>query len=201
MARESRADGALAKDDAYAAGVLMAWIVMFARVLGMVALLNPGLLKPLLWPFGAMLAVNVGFAAWHYLSSLTVAGHQADTMGEVPLKNPFSLWAATKFGLLFAVVLLMVEIARRSFSTTGLMYVAVLAGTTDVDAITLSMVDFARDTSQLGIAAQAVVAGVLSNTVVKAGLTVVLGSRGLARRMIIATAAMMVAGLLGIWLA
>ncbi|GAB2894178.1 MgtC/SapB family protein [Uliginosibacterium flavum] len=200
MARESRAGGEAVKDDAYAAGVLMAWIVMFARVLGMVALLNPSLLKPLLWPFGAMLAVNVGFAGWHYLRSLSAAGHQADTMGEVPLKNPFSLWAATKFGLLFAVVLLMVEIARRSFSTAGLMYVAVLAGTTDVDAITLSMVDFAREPGLLGTAAQAVVAGVLSNTVVKAGLTVVLGSRGLARRMIIATVAMMAAGLLAIWL-
>jgi uncharacterized membrane protein (DUF4010 family) len=121
-------------------------------------------------------------------------------MGEVPLKNPFSLWAATKFGLLFAVVLLMVEITRRSFSTAGLIYVAVLAGTTDVDAITLSMVDFGREASQLGIAGQAVVAGVLSNTVVKAGLTVVLGSRGLARRMVIATVAMLAVGLLAIWL-
>lgn len=200
IARESRTGGLASKDDAYAAGVLIAWCVMFVRVLGMVLLLNPALIVPLLWPFGGMLAVNAGFAGWHYLRSLSGTGHQADTVAEIPLKNPFSLWSASKFGLLFAVVLLLVEITRRSFSTTGLLYVAVLAGTTDVDAITLSMVDLARESSQIGLAAQAVVAGVLSNTVVKAGLTVALGSRGLARRMSVATGSVLAVGLLAVWL-
>ncbi|MBS1208902.1 MAG: MgtC family [Proteobacteria bacterium] len=200
ISRESRTGFQPSKDDAYAAGVLIAWAVMFVRVLVMVLALNPTLIMPLLWPFGAMLLIDMGFAGWFYLRSLRDASHAPDTLGEVPLKNPFSLWSATKFGLLFAVVLLMVEITRRSFSMAGLVYVAVLAGTTDVDAITLSMADMARNVAQLPIAVQAVVAGVLSNTVVKAGLTVVLGSHGLARRVCAATLVMLLVGILALWL-
>lgn len=201
MARESRLstqDRTLRFDDAYAAGVLVAWCVMFGRVLGMILLLNPKLLAPLLWPFGAMLAVNAGLALWFYRCSWRDAAHRADHVAVVPLKNPFSLWSASKFGLLFAVVLLLVELARKSFSASGVLYVAVLAGLTDVDAITLSMSDFGKDPERLGLAAQAVVAAVWANTLVKAGLTVALGSRGLAWRVCLATAAMLLLGALGL---
>lgn len=200
IARESRASGQPAKDDAYAAGILIAWSVMFVRVLAMILMLNPALVVPLLWPFGVMLGVNAGFSVWYYLSSLRGTQKTPETLGEVELKNPFSLWAASKFGLLFAAVLLVVELSRRSFSSASLLYVAVLAGLTDVDAITLSMVDFGRVPEQVLLASQAVVAGVLSNTVVKAGMTLGLGSRGLARRVCSATACMLLAGVLAIWL-
>ncbi|WP_217423254.1 MgtC/SapB family protein [Uliginosibacterium aquaticum] len=196
LARESRsaADPARQLDDAYAAGVLIAWSVMFVRVLAMVTLFNAALLRPLLAPFAAMLLVNAALAGWYYHQSLRDMAHQIERVGVVPLKNPFSLWAATKFGLLFAVVLLLVELARRSFSASGLIYVAVLAGMTDVDAITLSMVDFARAPEQLQLAAYAVVAAVWANTLVKAALTLVLGSRGTARRVCFATVVMLVLG-------
>ncbi|PLK50195.1 hypothetical protein C0V76_06075 [Uliginosibacterium sp. TH139] len=196
LARESRsaADPARQLDDAYAAGVLIAWSVMFVRVLVMVTLLNVALLRPLLAPFTAMLLVNAALAGWYYHQSLRDMAHQIERVGVVPLKNPFSLWAATKFGLLFAVVLLLVELARRSFSASGLIYVAVLAGMTDVDAITLSMVDFARAPEQLQLAAYAVVAAVWANTLAKAALTLVLGSRGMARRVCFATVVMLVLG-------
>jgi uncharacterized membrane protein (DUF4010 family) len=55
------------------------------------------------------------------------------------LKNPFSLTAAVKFGLLFAAVLLVVagsSATSRAGATTSSPRVA---GLTDVDAITLSM--------------------------------------------------------------
>lgn len=197
MARESRAaeqGGGQQLDDAFAAGVLIAWSVMFLRVLAMVLVLNPALIKPLLGPFGAMLVVNAGLAGWLYRQSQRSVRQGSEAVAEVALKNPFSLWSASKFGLLFAVVLLLVELARQSFSASGVLYVAAFAGLTDVDAITLSMADFARDGAQMQIAAQAIVIAVWANTLVKAGMAVALGSRGMARRVCIATGAMLLVG-------
>ena len=52
------------------------------------------------------------------------------------MQNPFSLWAAAKFGALFAVVLLAVKIVQEQFPPSGLYAVAAIAGLTNVDAIT-----------------------------------------------------------------
>ena len=52
---------------------------------------------------------------------------------------------------------------------------AALAGTTDVDAITLSMAQYARSGNPQ-VAAHAITIAVLSNTVVKTGMVLVLGS-------------------------
>ncbi|KAF7600569.1 MAG: hypothetical protein CGU29_01760 [Candidatus Dactylopiibacterium carminicum] len=196
LARESRQKGDAAMDDAYAGGVLIAWSVMFVRILVMVAIINPGLIPVMLWPFVFMLLVNTGFALTYYWRSQRSARHHPASVSEVPLKNPFSLWSASKFGMLFAVVLLLVGITRQHFSSSGMVLVAILAGTTDVDAITLSMADLAREATHVPIALQAVVAATLSNTVVKAGMTMLLGSHGLGRRMLLATLAVLVTGLL-----
>lgn len=198
MARESRADGQRGLDDAYAAGVLIAWCVMFLRVLGMVALLNLDLLERLLWPFAAMLLLNAVLALYFYRRSVLGSDAHTQQVGAVPLKNPFSLWSAFKFGLLFAGVLLLVALARQEVSASGVLYVAVLAGLTDVDAITLSMSDFAKDPAQATLAAQAVVLAVWANTVTKAGLCIGLGSRGLAWRVGLATLAILLAGALSL---
>lgn len=200
LSRESRGGMPGTTDDAYAAGILVAWLVMFFRVALMVVLLNRDLVAPLLLPFAVMVVANAGFAGSYYLRSLRAASAHGDNLGVVEVKNPFSLWAASKFGLLFAIVLLVVEITRRSFSASGIVFVGIVAGTTDVDAITLSMADFARDPAQLQIAVQAIVAAILSNTVIKASLAAGLGSRGLARKVLPATAAIIVGGVVTLFL-
>ena len=65
---------------------------------------------------------------------------------------------------------------------------AFLAGLTDVDAITLSMAEFAKGGGLVDQAALAIVIAALSNTMVKAGLVMGLGSGTLRGRMIVATA-------------
>jgi uncharacterized membrane protein (DUF4010 family) len=64
--------------------------------------------------------------------------------GGVPLSNPFSLTSAAKFAALFALYSLLVAIVQQHFPPEGVYVVAALAGTTDVDAITLSMSEYAR---------------------------------------------------------
>lgn len=199
MARESRTASLVshAMDDAYASGILIAWSVMFLRVAGMLLLLNPAVLEVAGLPLAAMFVVGALSAAIFYRRSFSVPSSLPVT--SVPLRNPFSIWSACKFAALFAIVLLLVEFTRRSFADSGVIYVAVLAGATDVDAITLSMSDFGKDPTRLALAASAIVATTLSNTVTKAAMSFVLGSKGLAWRIGSVTALMLVAGGAGLW--
>jgi uncharacterized membrane protein (DUF4010 family) len=175
-----------------ACGILLAWTAMFARVIVEVAVVNRALLGPVLVPFAVMAVVVGGFAAFFYFRG----GTERDGAGEGDLliKNPFSLTAAAKFAVLFALVLLAVKIVQENSPPGGLYAVAALAGLTDVDAITLSMAEFAKN-GEPSVAVIAIVIAALTNTVVKCGMAVVLAGLSLGRPLIIATAATLLAGL------
>jgi uncharacterized membrane protein (DUF4010 family) len=187
FSRQSRDPAYAAAGSALASGILVAWAVMFVRVLVEVLVVNRALLPHLALPFVAMALTAVG-AAWFYRSRAATVER---TEG-VPLKNPFSLTAAAKFAAFFALVLLVVKLVQTYAPGGGVYFVAALAGTTDVDAITLSMAQYARSGSSQ-IAVQAITIAALVNTVVKTVMVAVLGSPSL-RAPIFASAALVVAG-------
>jgi uncharacterized membrane protein (DUF4010 family) len=177
--------------NALACGILLAWAVMFVRVLVLVAVVNRTLLTPLLVPFVAMAVVVAGFAAWLYYSDGSARG---EARGTVEVRNPFSLTAAAKFAAFFAVVLLAVKIVQETMPPSGLYAVAALSGMADVDAITLSMAELAK-TGEAQVAVLSIVIAALSNTLVKCGMVVVFAGLALGRPILIATAATLLAGL------
>jgi uncharacterized membrane protein (DUF4010 family) len=158
------------------------------RVMVEVLVVNRALLPQVLPAFVAMTLVSGGFA-W-FLLRRTDAATEA---GEVQLRNPFSLTSAIKFAALFAAVLLIVKIVQLQAPPSGMYLVAGLAGMTDVDAITLSMAQYAHNNSPQ-IAAHAITIAALSNTVVKAGMVVVLGGARLRKPILVATAAIVGTG-------
>lgn len=176
---------------ALAAGILLAWLMMSLRLLVMVGLLSLPLFARL-WPMLAMMALASGIAAllFYRKGSVTVGG-QPDA---VKVKNPFSLLAAAQFGLLFLLVLSIVRLTELYLPMEGLYLVAAIAGTTDVDAITLSMTSLAQKESNIAIAAAAIVIATLSNTLVKALMVAVLGSRLLREQIGYAAGFIMLAG-------
>ena len=195
FARESREAPTPARGNALAAGALLAWVVMFARVVIEVAVVNPGLVARVLVPFSVMAIVAALVAAVSYRQSVAEKSGESRPAAAVPLKNPFSLMAATKFGLVFAAVTLVVKLTQHYFPGGGLYVVAALAGLTDVDAITLSMADFARQGGDPTTAVGAIAIAAVANTMVKCGLVVALGSRPLRRRLLLATLLILAAGL------
>jgi uncharacterized membrane protein (DUF4010 family) len=194
FARQSRIDPAPAAAHALAAGILLAWVVMFARVVVEVAVVDFRLVARVLVPFSVM-AVVAGLAAAASYRQGVAPSTDAAAGAAVPLKNPFSLTAATKFGLAFAAVMLVVKLAQEYLPASGLYAVAALAGLTDVDAITLSMADFSRQGGAPATAVGAITVASVSNTVVKCALVAALGSSPLRRRMVAATLAILAAGL------
>ena len=176
---------------ALACGILLAWAVMVGRILGLVLAVNRDLLWPLLPPILAMGAVCL-LGAW----LLYRRSDKAQSQDGVPLSNPFSLTSAVKFGLLFAAVLLMVKVAQHYFPGGGVYVLAALAGLTDVDAITLSMAEYAR-ANPANVAALAVVIAAVSNTIVKCAMVTSLGGPALRRPVLLATVAIVIAAVAG----
>jgi uncharacterized membrane protein (DUF4010 family) len=183
---------------AFASGILVAWAIMFARVLVVVAVVNRALLGPLFLPFAAMALVAAGAAALIYLRGHP-DGKGASARDNLRVANPFSITSAAKFAAFFAVVLVAVKIAQDNFSDSGVYAVAALAGLTDVDAITLSMAELAK-TGSAQVAVIAIVIASLVNTAVKCGIAFVLGGPALGRPLLLAIGAMLIAGLASVLL-
>jgi uncharacterized membrane protein (DUF4010 family) len=194
FAKQSReAPGRPGHGDALAAGLFLAWTVMAVRVLVVVAVLNTALLTALATPMAVMGVISAGAALMCYRRSAAAAPAGAGEGGGVPLKNPFSLTSAAKFAALFAVVLLVVKLAEKTFHGEGLYAIALLAGLTDVDPIALSMAEYATAGDSLSIATVSVVIAALANTASKCGLVLALGRGTVRSRALAGTIAVIVA--------
>lgn len=171
-----------------ACGLLATSAVMFPRILLEVGLVNPALLPPLLLPVGAAGAVYaIGALVFYRISSSAPTENV-----EPPLKNPFELAPALRFAGLLALILLLIEAAKEWFGETGVYGVAILSGLSDVDAITLSLANNARNGLDHTVAIQSIFLATLSNSLIKALLIVLIGGRELAVR----TLPIMIGGLL-----
>ena len=195
FARQSREKAHARSAPAFACGILIAWGVMFLRVLATVLIVNRALLPRLVLPFLGMAAVAAGFA-WVMFRRRADDGSAGSG---VPLSNPFSLTSAAKFAALFALVLLLVAFVQQNYPRGGVYVVAALAGTTDVDAITLSMSQYARQ-GEVDVAVTAIVIAALTNTVVKALMVTGLGAPGLRRPVLLGAASIVFAGLAAVLL-
>ncbi|MDH3247857.1 MAG: DUF4010 domain-containing protein [Acidimicrobiia bacterium] len=161
-----------------ALGVLLAWVIMFGRILVEVGVVNPGLLASVWIPiFGAGLIAG-GWAAWLYTRSVDGI---SETEEPRTFTNPFRLGPAIQFGLLYGLVLIGSKALSEWLGATGIYAGAIVSGLADVDAITLSMAELSRGTGVVedDVAANAIVFAAASNTLVKAGIVWVIGSPGI----------------------
>jgi uncharacterized membrane protein (DUF4010 family) len=188
FARQSREKLYTQASLALTSGIVLAWAVMFVRVIIEVLVVNRALLPRVVVPCAVMAAVAAAFG-WVYHRRTQVAREA----GGVPLTNPFSLTAAAKFAALFAGVLLLVKLVETYAPPGGVYFVAALAGTTDVDAITLSMAEFARH-GDSAVAVNAIVIAAITNTLVKAGMVAFLGAGSLRKPVLAAALAIIVSG-------
>ena len=163
-----------------ALGILLAWTIMFFRVIIMVGIISR--------PLGLRLLLGMGIMGVECLAIcfLLWRGQKTTEKGSVSAgENPFELSQAVKFGLLYGVITFGAKAAQVYLGGAGLYIAGALAGLTDVDAISLSMANMAQqDPANIDAAARAVIIAALSNTVVKAGMAVSMGSIPLRKRML-----------------
>lgn len=157
----------------FAVAIITSWVIMFFRVIVEVAVINRRLL-PLIWPaLAAMGIAGLIYAIYLYFSQLAVDEE------ELRLSNPFELGTAIKFGLIFAVILLITKAAEIYLGEKGIFITSFFAGLADVDAITLSISGLTRlgGSISLNTGKVAVILATMSNTLAKGTLVYYLGSK------------------------
>ncbi len=194
FSRTSRREAALAFP--LASGVLGACTVLIARVALVATVLNPSVAAALVWLLLPPLLVGAG--------GVTIALRRPrpsdhDT-AERP-ESPLGLWSSLKMAVGFQVVLILIPLVQQTWGATGVRASAALLGATDMDALTLAMCRLAAGGADAALAAEGIAIGILASTVLKLGITLVLGSRSFRRWASSSLAALAAASALGLWIA
>jgi uncharacterized membrane protein (DUF4010 family) len=172
---------------ALALGTVAACTVLPARIIGVLMVLSatvaeaalPFLVPPVL--VGAIILL-LAFRRRH-----EGGGGEAKVEAE---KSPLRVVASIRMALLFWVALVAIGYVQARFGSAGVYSSAVLLGLTDMDALTVAMARLGATGDRATLAATGIAIGLLSNTVFKLTLGLVLGSAGYRRWLLIGLGAL-----------
>ncbi len=158
-----------------ASGILLAAAIMYPRILLEVAVVNPALLEALWPPMAAMTLGCAGTAIWLWRHKELFANIDTSKL----ITEPFQLIPAIKFGSLLVLILLISHGIQAQVGDRGLWLVSIIAGLTDVDAITLTLARMSKNSLTSETAVTGITLAAITNTLVKGGLAYVAGRRSL----------------------
>ncbi len=159
-----------------ASAISIACTFMFFRVLILAFLINPELALGMLIPF--LLATITGLAFTYFI-------YQHSRPMEVSLdesfaKNPLQLSEAVRFAIIFGIVYGASEFVQARYGNLGVYIISLLSGLTDVDAITLSLAQLARDGKLLALVSiNGIIIASVTNSFVKLGIATWIGGKSL----------------------
>ncbi|SNR80271.1 MgtC/SapB family protein [Desulfurobacterium atlanticum] len=155
----------------YAAGIVGASAIMFLRILILIFIVSPVLLKYFILP--CLMATTLGFV--FVFKNAKLKTKQGE---KIEVHNPYELSNALKFGFLFGVILFITKFAVKYAGAWGLFAVSAISGLSDVDAITLSLAKLSAS-NEIGVfvAVIGIFLAATVNTLFKWFLTLFAGDR------------------------
>jgi uncharacterized membrane protein (DUF4010 family) len=154
---------------------MIASTVVFGRVVVEILMVASKTGLSMIYPFLTMMAwmALVSVACWLLSRKEIIKPPQSEP--------PSEMKGAVMFGLLYALVLLGVAVAKHHFGQGGLFTVAAISGLTDMDAITLSTANLVNG-NHLDPATgwRIILTGGVANLIFKGFMVTVIGSRLLA---------------------
>jgi len=178
-----------------AAGVIVASVTMFPRIVVVASVIAPSLAPLIIWPVSLISLSGYGIVWW-----LVKHTNTATAPGTLQLENPFDLSTALKFGVLLALIMWLTRLLQTGFGHSGIFLLAGISGISDVDAITLSLSRLVGK----GVTAQSAGLGILlaatANTVVKGVIVAAISGGEMARWVAGAFLVLIFSGLIGIWI-
>ncbi len=178
FSQRSRTNEELARP--FSLAIIVAWTVMFIRVLIIVFALERSLVQNIIMPIGVVTLVGLGYCVFLFLRQRSAVSD------DLQFVNPFELGPALKFGAIFAVVLVVARAAQLGFGNVGVYISSFISGLVDVDAIAFTMIDLVTGSTQLDpvVGSRAIVIAALSNTLFKGSFALITGSRNLRRALL-----------------
>jgi uncharacterized membrane protein (DUF4010 family) len=165
FSKRSKDNESLSKETAI--GIGLANSMMFFRVFVLVLIFNPLLAKLIVAPF--ILASISGFLYLYTLSSGARVVKQ-----KIEFTNPFDVFESIKFGLIFGIVFISIELGYEYLGNEGLYIVSLVAGLSDVDAITIAISEMKNITASIAIFS--IIVASISNQISKLIYSFFLGS-------------------------
>lgn len=196
-----------------ALAIFIANSFMFVRVTMTVGLVNAELLKTLWTPFLIMSVpsiVVVGYT-WYRLrknfpnnpadDEERLPGEEPDDENKLELENPFELVPAIKLTLIFIVIIGVASVLQRAYGDSAIYVTSFFGGMAENNAISLTLARMASSGAlSQALATQGIVVAILSNSLVKAGLTLFVGTKKLALYVALGLLPVIIAGILSIFL-
>jgi uncharacterized membrane protein (DUF4010 family) len=162
-----------------ATAILAASSIMIIRVLVWVFIFNQALAPGLYLPVGLIFMAGIGATLYFYFSK----NNQIDVDTSLPMGKPLNMQSALTFGVIYTLIILLVSYTNEYFGQRGMYISSIIAGLTDIDAITISVSKLAGSSLSLNVAQNAIILATISNTVIKIGISLWAGSKEL-RKMI-----------------
>ena len=177
----------------YAQALILASSMMIPRVLLLVLVIHPPLLRVVSIPLVTMLVSGLGITFFLQRKNSTRTN---DLEYPVKLTHPLKLSTAIKFGLIFAVVLIVLEFAQEAFGSVGVYFASATAGLVNMNAVALSVGQIVSQAQlDIQVAGIAIVIAALMNTISKGAIVHFTGSEELRRTVIRSFAVILLAGL------
>lgn len=180
-----------------AGGVALATAVSFGRVIAIVLVLSPGLLRLIAPPLAAAIVVAVGFA----LVSMYWRDQKTGRNKPVKFRNPFEFWTVVGFAAFLAVVIVLGRLLGETLGANGVIAGAAALGLADIDSVTVSMTRLVPAPLGPKDAAFAILAAVVTNNVSKVAIGALVGRGRFALEIGIMAALCVLAGGAVFWLA
>ncbi len=194
FSRLSRGDEELGRP--LALGVIGACTVLVARVFAASAVLNADVARELVVYLAPSAVVGVVLVALALRRTWPAVSRTAEPEPQSPLR----LWSAIQLAVAFQLAMMLLTLATRFWGSAGVLTSAAVLGLTDVDALTVSMCRSVTNGAGSALAAQGITIGILSNTALKLGVAVSLGSARFRRAVVPGFLALAAAVGLGLWL-
>ncbi len=166
FSKRSKENESISKETAI--GIGLANSMMFFRVFFWVLLLNIPLAMFIIAPF-----VLASFSGFIYLYILSKGGEKITQ--KINFTNPFDVFESIKYGLLFGAVFIGIQLGYDYFGNKGVYIVSIIAGISDVDAVTIAMSEMKNITTS--VAGLGIVIATISNQISKLIYNFFIGSR------------------------
>ncbi|EKO3534333.1 MgtC/SapB family protein [Vibrio fluvialis] len=173
-----------------ASGILLCCGTMFPRLLIVASLINTEL-TPILWLVIVVMMIGLYIPAWFIWRSTDVDFNEDQSANH---KNPLALQSALWFGVILAIIMLLAHALSDWFGQAGTLALSAVSGITDVDAITLALGRQSTHSLDAYTAAMGIIIAASVNTLVKMGMVISIGDRGLWVRVVPAMVLSVVAG-------
>lgn len=184
-----RAKEAGGDETSYAAGIVIANVVMIIRIGILFSVLAPSALATIAPALaaGGLVGAAAALLFWR-------AARSKQQANALELGNPFEIRPALVFAAILALISLAAAFGADKFGAAGLFIVALISGLADVDAITIAAAkDASAGAIAASLAANAALIAAASNIFVKGAMSFTAGGQALGLRVATAFAAILIA--------